>query len=272
MKEAKTSEDEPLRRCQEAEREARAEAEQAIRLRDEFMSTLAHELRNPLNSIFGWAEVLRQRIGPADTRLLEGLQAIERAARVQSRMITDLQDLSGLLSGKTQLRIARTDACAVASLAIDATGQAVRDKQLQVSLQTSEESLWLMADPQRLQQLLCSLLDNAIKFSPAGGRVQVSLEQSGGSVAISVTDNGAGIDPALLPRLFDRFQRDARPRQRSSGLGLSLVRVLSEMHGGSVEARSDGLGTGASFRVLLPLPAERPASAAPAASTIAGLA
>lgn len=252
---------EELRRCgealaalQESERAARAEAERANRLRDEFVSTLSHELRNPLSAISGWAEVLRLRLKD-DPGTADALRAIERAVHKQNRMITDLLDISGLLSGKSPLRTARVDARAVSSLAIDAMGQAIRDKRIQVSLEAPAQALWLTADAERLQQLLCLLLDNAVRFSPEGSRVQVTLEQAHGQLAISISDSGPGIDPGLLPRLFDRFRPDqSRPHQRSSGFGLAMVRILVELHGGAVEAHSPA-GAGACFRLLLPLPA-----------------
>lgn len=247
---------EALAAAQEAECAARAEAARAIRLRDEFVSTVSHELRNPLNAIFGWSEVLRLRYGERETNLVEGLRAIDRAAHMQSRMITELLDIVGLLSGRSPLSMALVDARSVVSLAVDAAGQLARDKQMQVSQDLGPEPVWLMADAERLQQLLCLLLDNAIKFTPAAGQVRVTLEKGAGGVAISVSDDGAGIEPAHLPRLFDRFRPDqSLPRQRSSGMGLGLVRILAELHGGTVEAHSDGPGKGARFRVVLPVTA-----------------
>ncbi len=240
-----------------SERAARSEAERATRLKDEFVATMSHELRTPLNAIVGWASILRRdRRGET---IKQGVDVIERNAKLQARMVEDLLDMSRILSGKLAMEIQRTDLSAVIEAAVAAVRPAADAKgvRLHTAIDTTPA---INADPGRLQQVLWNLLTNAIKFTPPSGMVTVlarETERDGPrSVEISVTDSGQGIEAKFLPFVFDRFrQADASTTRRHGGLGLglSIVKSLVEMHQGSVEALSDGEGLGATFIVTLPL-------------------
>ena len=249
-----------------SERAARSEAERATRLKDEFVATMSHELRTPLNAIVGWASILR-RDRRAET-VKQGVDVIERNAKIQARMVEDLLDMSRILSGKLAMEMQRTDLSAVIEAAVAAARPTADAKNVRLHA-TIEATPPINADPGRLQQVLWNLLTNAIKFTPPSGIVTVlarETERTGTrSVEISVTDSGQGIDPKFLPFVFDRFrQADASTTRRHGGLGLglSIVKSLVEMHQGSVEALSDGEGLGATFIVTLPL-AERHTAATP---------
>jgi signal transduction histidine kinase/ActR/RegA family two-component response regulator len=240
-----------------SERAARSEAERATRLKDEFVATMSHELRTPLNAIVGWASILRRdRRGET---VKQGVDVIERNAKLQARMVEDLLDMSRILSGKLAIELQRTDLSTVIEAAVAAVRPAAdaRNVRLHTAIHTT---LAVNGDPGRLQQVLWNLLTNAIKFTPPSGMVTVlaRVTERGGtrSVEISVTDSGQGIDAKFLPFVFDRFrQADASTTRRHGGLGLglSIVKSLVEMHQGSVEALSDGEGLGATFIVTLPL-------------------
>jgi PAS domain S-box-containing protein len=242
-------------RLLESERVARAEAERASRMKDEFLATLSHELRTPLNAILGWATVLRSK-KHLDPELVQGLEAMDRNARVQAQIIDDLLEMSRIISGKVRLDVQQIDLPAVLLEAVDtmrasASGKGVR---LQTIIDPLNSSV--TGDPNRLQQIFWNLLSNAIKFTPKGGRVQVLLERVNSHVEVSVVDTGEGIAPDFLPYIFDRFrQADASTTRRHGGLGLGLaiVKNLVELHGGNVRAKSGGLGKGATFIVNLPL-------------------
>ena len=249
----------------EAERAARSEAERAGRLKDEFLATLSHELRTPLNAIVGWSVMLRgAKVGDDD--LAEGMDAIERNARVQAQLIEDLLDVSRIIAGKLRLDVQHVELAPVVDAAVTAVLPAANNKgiRLQKVLDPRVAAVW--GDPSRLQQVIWNLVSNAIKFTPKGGRVQVTVARVNSHVDLTVTDSGMGIPPEFLPHVFDRFrQADASTTRKFGGLGLGLaiVRHLVELHGGTVEARSDGPGTGASFVVRLPLKAmDQPAAAA----------
>ena len=251
-----------------SERAARSEAERATRLKDEFVATMSHELRTPLNAIVGWASILR-RDRRSDT-IKQGVDVIERNAKLQARMVEDLLDMSRILSGKLAIELQRTDLSGVIEAAVAAVQPAADAKHVRVHTAV-ETTPAVNADSGRLQQVLWNLLTNAIKFTPPGGMVTVlarEIEREGArSVEISVSDSGQGIDAKFLPFVFDRFrQADASTTRRHSGLGLglSIVKSLVEMHQGSVEALSDGEGRGATFVVTLPL-ADSHTDAAPTA-------
>jgi len=237
------------------ERAARSEAERTSRMKDEFLATLSHELRTPLNAVLGWANALRiGRPQPAD--LTEGLEAIERNARAQAQMIDDLLDMSGIISGKVRLDVQRLDLPALVAASIDTVraSAATKGVRLQVVIDPLDASI--SGDPGRLQQVFWNLLNNAIKFTPREGRVQVLLERVDSHVEVSIIDTGEGISPEFLPYIFDRFQQaDASTtrRYRGLGLGLAIVKQLVELHGGTVRAKSAGRGKGAAFTVSLPL-------------------
>jgi PAS domain S-box-containing protein len=238
------------------ERAARAEAERAGRTKDEFLSTLSHELRTPLNAILGWSQLLRRdEINEAD--LQQGLETIERNSRTQAQLIDDLLDMSRIIAGKIRLDVQRVEVLGVIDAAIDTCRYAADAKDVQIykhANATAEVSV--MGDPNRLQQMVWNLLSNAIKFTPSGGRVDVTLSRFGEQVEITVADSGIGIDLDFLPHVFERFrQGDASTTRQHGGLGLglSIVRQMVEMHGGTVHAHSDGPGHGATFRILLPV-------------------
>ena len=239
----------------ESERAARTEAERTSRLKDEFLATLSHELRTPLNAILGWTQVLRD--GHADAEdLAHGLGTIERNARAQTQIIEDLLEMSRIISGKVRLDVQRIDLAPVVQASIDTVLPAAEAKGVRLQVVLDPAARPVSGDPSRLQQVFWNLLSNAIKFTPRGGRVQVVLERVNSHLEVSVIDTGEGIAPEFLPLVFDRFrQADASTTRRHGGLGLGLaiVKQLVELHGGSVQVSSAGLGQGATFRVLLPL-------------------
>jgi PAS domain S-box-containing protein len=239
----------------ERERAARLGAERASFMKDEFLATLSHELRTPLNAILGYAQLLG--VGqPGANELAEGLQIIERNARTQTRIIDDLLDMSRIISGKVRLDVQRLDLAAVVNAAIDTQRPAAEAKNIRLTAVLDPLVGPVRGDPARLQQVAWNLLSNAIKFTPKGGKVEVALERVNSHVEIIVSDTGEGISPEFLPQVFDRFrQAESATTRRHGGLGigLSIVKQLVELHGGSVRAKSRGLGQGATFVVLLPL-------------------
>src|SRR5215510_3489012 len=247
-------------RLLESERAARSEAERANRMKDEFLATLSHELRTPLNAVLGWATTLR--VGSPRTReLAEGLEAIERNARAQAQIIDDLLDMSGIISGKVRLDVQRIDLPTIVAEAIETVRSAASAKGIRLETVIDPLNAPFSGDPDRLQQVFWNLLNNAIKFTPKGGRVQVLLKRVDSTVEISIIDTGEGIPPDFLPYIFNRFeQADASITRRHSGLGLGLaiVKYLVESHGGGIRAKSDGVGKGATFIVSLPLAAVHP--------------
>jgi signal transduction histidine kinase/CheY-like chemotaxis protein len=235
-----------------AAQRARDEAETANRMKDEFLATLSHELRTPLNAVLGWAVTLRtaRLDGAAAGRALE---AIERNARVQSQLIEDLLDISRIVNGKLSLDVRLVDLRAVVEAALDAVRPAARAKALE--LVPALVSATVHGDPNRLQQVVWNLLTNAIKFTPRGGRIDVGLAGGAGAAEITVRDTGQGIAPELLPFVFDRFRQadgSSTRGQGGLGIGLALVKSLTELHGGSVLAESAGVGQGATFRLRFP--------------------
>jgi signal transduction histidine kinase/PAS domain-containing protein len=259
---AKEMVDRRLRHSLEAEQAARAEAERASRLKDEFLATLSHELRTPLSAILGWTRIIRLKPDvPAD--LVRGVDVIERNANAQATIIQDLLDMSAIMSGKVRLNIQTTDLAALVQAAIDTATPAAEAKQIRLEAVLHEDGPVLIAgDADRLQQVLWNLLSNAVKFTPKDGRIQVALERVASQVQVRVEDTGAGIAPAFMPHVFDRFrQADASTTRRHGGLGLglSIVKQLVELHGGSVTVSSEGPGRGSVFVVTLPVAALRPA-------------
>jgi signal transduction histidine kinase/ActR/RegA family two-component response regulator len=237
-----------------------AEAESANRAKDEFLAVLSHELRTPLNAIFGWARMLQEeRLAPQDSA--RALEVIVRQANAQLQLIDDLLDVSRVTSGKMRLEVRALDLRAVVEQALDAVRPAAdaRDVRLDAALARVDP---VNGDPTRLQQAVWNVLMNAVKFTPAGGQVQVELRPAGAQVEIVVRDTGAGIAPEVLPYVFDRFRQADSSSTRAHtglGLGLALVRHLVELHGGSVRAHSDGLGRGATFTLALPVATGSPA-------------
>jgi PAS domain S-box-containing protein len=248
-----------------AERQARAEAESltreaetANRSKDEFLATLSHELRTPLNAMLGWAQLLKVGNLPHD-EFTQGLDTIERNARVQSQLIEDLLDLSRIISGKLRIDVGPVDLPAVIAATLDTIRPAADAKGIQLVPVIDSHAGAIRGDANRLQQVVWNLLSNAIKFTPRGGRVEIFLTSAGdNTVEISVSDTGQGIAQEFLPHVFDRLrQADASITRKHGGLGLGLaiVRHLVELHGGTVSARSPGIDQGATFTVRLPVSA-----------------
>jgi PAS domain S-box-containing protein len=249
----------------ESEQRFRASAEQlaeANRVKDDFLATLSHELRTPLNAILGWAQMLTARPMDGDTTA-RGLDAIVRNAQAQAQLVTDILDVSRIVSGKLRLETQPVDLVTVVYAALDAVRPAADAKRIRLATSLSLNSPIVSGDPSRLQQVVWNLLSNAVKFTPPGGEVHVAVERGDSQFSVTVRDNGGGIDPEFLPRMFERFaQADTSSKRQHGGLGLGLaiVRHLVELHGGTVEARSEGLGKGASFVVRLPVRAVGPQS------------
>jgi signal transduction histidine kinase/ActR/RegA family two-component response regulator len=238
---------------------ARADAEAANRIKDEFLATLSHELRTPLTSLLGWSSVLRE--ARRDEKVLnQGLEAIDRNARVQAQLIDDLLDVSRIVSGKLNLDVRPLDISSVTRAAINVVRPAADAKGIKLDYWAQPGLGAISADSGRLQQIIWNLLSNAVKFTPHGGQISVRLEQAGSDACISVKDTGQGIDPEFLPRVFDRFRQADSSTTRSFGglgLGLAIVRHLVELHGGTVSAHSDGVNKGATFSATFPLIADR---------------
>ncbi|QEH37491.1 Sensory/regulatory protein RpfC [Aquisphaera giovannonii] len=245
---------------------AKEEAEAANRMKDEFLAVLSHELRTPLNAIIGWARILRTPgIGEEDRA--EGLDVIDRNAKVQAQLIEDLLDISRIITGKLVLDVQRVDLGEVVGAALDAVAPAAQAKGIRITKVLDPSAGPVSGDPNRLQQVVWNLLTNAVKFTPGGGQVQVLLERVNSHVELSVIDTGQGIAPEFLPHAFDRFrQADGSTTRRHGGLGLglSIVKQLAEMHGGSVRVKSPGEGQGSTFVVALPIAAVLPEQAGPA--------
>jgi PAS domain S-box-containing protein len=241
------------KRAEQAAEEARAQAELANRMKDQFLATLSHELRTPLNAIVGWVQLLRS--GRLETAAVErGLEAIERNTRIQARLIEDLLDISRIISGKLRLEPRPVEPVEVVEAALAAVAPAAEAKGLRVERRVDPAAGPVLGDPGRLQQVVSNLLSNAVKFTPAGGTIEVRVEPAGSRVEIAVADTGEGIRPEFLPYVFDSFrQADASTtrRQGGLGLGLSIVRNLVELHGGTVRVESPGHGQGATFTVSL---------------------
>ncbi|NUQ76614.1 MAG: PAS domain S-box protein [Polyangiaceae bacterium] len=239
----------------EAERAARAEAERVSLVKDEFLATLSHELRTPLNAILGWSQILRNRRRD-DPELLEGLSVIERNARVQTQLIEDLLDMSRIISGKLRLDIQQVDVSDVLKTAVASVRHSAESKDIRLQSMVDTTAGLVRGDPNRLQQCFWNLLSNAIKFTPKGGWIKASLQRTGNQIEVSVTDSGQGIKPQFLPHVFERFrQADASTTRQHGGLGLglSIVKHLVELHGGTVHADSAGEGQGATFVIELPV-------------------
>jgi PAS domain S-box-containing protein len=239
----------------QAERAARSAAERASLLKDEFLATLSHELRTPLNGILGWSQVMQQANAGPEV-LAQGLEVIERNARAQSEIIEDLLDMSRIISGKVRLDVQRLDLSSIVQSAVETARPTADAKGIRLHTVIDPlNGVEVSGDVNRLQQVLWNLLSNAVKFTPKGGRIQVLLERVNSHLEISVIDTGEGIKPEFLPFVFDRFrQADASTTRRHGGLGLglSIVKQLVELHGGSVRVNSEGVGQGSTFVIALP--------------------
>jgi PAS domain S-box-containing protein len=238
-----------------AAEDARHAAETANRTKDEFLATMSHELKTPLNALLGYAHLLRNKQMPA-AMVETALEKIERSALVQAKLVDDLLDVSRIITGKLHLEMADVDLLTVVDAALDPVRLAAEAKSITLKRVMNAPRLIVRGDAVRLQQVAWNLVSNAIKFTPENGQVEIRLDRVGTQARIRVTDSGQGIDPDFLPHVFDRFrQADSSLTRRFGGLGLGLaiVRHLTEMHGGTVAAESRGLGHGASFTVSFPL-------------------
>jgi signal transduction histidine kinase len=261
LREARQLEAERLRQANErlaasldSEQRARREAEEANSLKDQFVMTVSHELRTPLTAIAGWARMLVDGM-VAEDKKAAALAAIERNAQAQKRLIEDLLDVSGVMNGKLRLDVRPVMIAEVVKLAIDGIAPAVEAKKVTLETRIDPAAGLVAGDPERLQQIIWNLLSNAAKFTPAGGRVSIAVTRDGDHVEIAVSDTGAGITPEFLPHVFERFRQGQPGPSRHHGglgLGLTIVKSLVEMHGGSVAAHSDGPDRGATFTVRLP--------------------
>jgi signal transduction histidine kinase/DNA-binding response OmpR family regulator len=237
------------------EQAARAEAEAANRMKDEFLATLSHELRTPLTAILGWSHLLRSGKLPPDT-MTSAVETIERNAKAQSQLIDDLLDVSRIITGKLRIDARPVAPAGILEAAINSVRPAAEAKDIKLDLEITHATGLILGDPGRLQQVAWNLLSNAIKFTDAGGHVGVSLSRVNAHVEITVSDTGQGIGADFLPHVFDRFRQADGTTTRSHGglgLGLAIVRHLVELHGGTISAASPGDGQGATFTIRLPL-------------------
>ncbi|MEQ9236205.1 response regulator [Coleofasciculus sp. E2-BRE-01] len=235
-------------------------AEAANRIKDEFLAIVSHELRTPLNPILGWSKLLRTRKLDQD-KVDQALETIERNASLQAQLIDDLLDVSRILRGKLSLQTLRVDLVRVIQAAIETMRLAAAAKSIEIDTQLDSRVGFVSGDPNRLQQVVWNLLSNAVKFTPRGGRITVRLQAIDSHAQIQVSDTGQGISPDFFPYIFDYFRQENSTTTRSVGglgLGLAIVRHLIELHGGRVEAESEGIGQGATFTVTLPLMSDSP--------------
>ncbi len=250
----------------EAERKARSVAEHASLTKDQFLSTLSHELRTPLNAILGWAQMLRTQGGLSDVQR-RGLDVIERNAQTQTQLVDDLLDMSRIDAGKMRLAIEHVDVSEVVASAIETVMHSADSKGVRVLRTISTDRVMVSGDPTRLRQCVWNLLSNAVKFTKRGGKVHVSVSKVHSHVQIRVSDDGVGIAPDFLPYVFDRFRQADGSTTRTDaglGLGLTIVKHLVQLHGGTVVAESEGVGSGATFVIALPVAAVTPVPPAPA--------
>jgi PAS domain S-box-containing protein len=243
------------RRLLASEKEARSQAEIANRTKDEFLATVSHELRTPLNAILGWTRMLRS--GAVESKSMPRvLETIERNARAQTQLVEDILDVSRIIAGKMRVDIRFIDLHGVVRAALESVRPAAEARGVELVAVMSPESAEFCGDPDRLQQVIWNLLSNAIKFTPRGGKVEVKIDRENSQVRIVVTDTGSGIPREFLPHVFDRFRQADSSITRAQGglgLGLAIVRHLIEVHGGTVEAQSEGENKGSTFTVRMPL-------------------
>ncbi|HWH81382.1 MAG TPA: response regulator [Burkholderiaceae bacterium] len=234
-----------------AEQAARREGERVVRAKEEFLTSLSHELRTPLAAILGWTTLLQRPSLEAKT-LRRGIEVIARNAKAQSQLVADLLDVSRIVSGKLRMNVERVDLNAVFSDAADAARPGAQAKGVEIDARLAGSPMVINGDPTRLNQIASNLISNALKFTPAGGRVTIVTRATEPGVEVDVSDTGEGIDEEFLPYVFDRFSQGDGSAARvhgGLGLGLSIVKSLVEQHGGSVEAQSGGKGRGSSFRL-----------------------
>jgi PAS domain S-box-containing protein len=239
----------------EREHIARTQAEEATRLKDEFLANLSHELRTPMNAILGWTHLLKSgRLDESQRK--RAMESIDRGARSQAKLIEDLLDVSRIVSNKLTLSLGPVDLRAVLEAAIESQRPAAQSKNVKLEMDANAPTTAVMGDVGRLQQVFLNILTNAVKFTDTGGEVRARLERAGNEARVVITDTGEGIAPEFLPYVFERFRQADGTSTRSHmglGLGLAIVKRVVELHGGTVRADSDGVGKGASFTVTVPL-------------------
>lgn len=235
---------------------AKARAEDEGRVKDEFLATLSHELRTPLNSILGWSQLMR-RTTMSEEDWRKGIEIIERSARLQVGLIEDLLDMSRIIAGKLRLNVQKADVTSIVQSAVTSAHPTATEKQITIVQQIDYPGAVIKGDPGRIQQIVWNLLSNALKFTPRGGKIWITVSRLDTSIQIEVRDTGIGIADSFLPHVFERFRQadgSSTKKYDGLGLGLSIVRSLAELHGGTVIARSAGSGKGASFAVRFPHP------------------
>ncbi|HET7696191.1 MAG TPA: hybrid sensor histidine kinase/response regulator [Vicinamibacterales bacterium] len=234
---------------------ARKQAEEASRLKDEFLATLSHELRTPLNAILGWTALLRKDLVAPD-RIPRVLEIVERNARAQAQLVSDVLEVSRMITGKIRLNLQTVSVSSIVSDAIDTVRPGADAKGVAIEFARPQDALIVTGDAERLQQVVWNLLSNAVKFTPSGGVARVGLSRSGDGIEIVVSDTGIGLSAEFLPHVFERFRQADQSFTRAHGglgLGLAIVKQVVELHGGEVSAASEGTGRGAVFRVRLPI-------------------
>jgi signal transduction histidine kinase len=234
------------------ERISRADAETANAAKDQFLAMVSHDLRTPLNAILGWTRMVRSgSLGPEQHE--KALEIVERNALAQAKLIEDLMDTSRILSGNLQLDIQPVELVGLINVAVDAVRPSAQAKDIALKVNVALDAGQISGDPHRLQQVVWNLLTNAIKFTPNGGTVTTSLRRAHEKLELSITDSGRGIDPKFLPHVFERFRQAESSGKHAQGeglgLGLAIVKQIVELHGAKVEARSSGIGTGATFTI-----------------------
>lgn len=257
--ESKRSKAHLQRALAEAE-EAKRQAEEANRLKDEFLTTISHELRTPLTAVVGWTSMLRDG-GLDDAMAQKALDTIDRNVKAQAQLIEDLLDISRIVSGKMRIETKPLNLADTIRSAVDSIMPAAEAKNIRLQMVIDAATGSVIGDSDRLQQVIWNLLANAVKFTPFGGRVWIEMERTETDTAITVRDNGIGINPEFLPYIFDRFSQQDTSSTRSYGglgMGLAIVKYIVELHGGTLRAFSEGTGTGASFTVTLPRLQQKP--------------
>lgn len=237
------------------EQQARAEAEAANKSKDEFLATVSHELRTPLNAILGWTQILRSQTLGAE-KSAHALEVIDRNAKSQTQIVDDLLEVSRIITGNLRLQKIPVSLIPVVEAAVESVRHSAEAKNISISPSLDPATGLVSGDPGRLRQVALNMLSNAIKFTPAGGSINISLERANDSARLTVSDTGEGIPPDFLPYIFDRFRQANSSSTRKHGglgLGLSIVRHIIDKHGGTIRAESEGAGKGATFTVELPL-------------------
>ena len=247
----KQMEEERIKRVRE--QWARTQAEAANKAKDDFLAMVSHELRTPLNAMMGWVGILRTNKGNEDV-YARAIDAIERSAKTQTRLVDDLLDISRIVSGNLLIEKQPLHLASVIEPVLDTAFPSAREKSLTIDVSLERTAKWVNGDPNRLQQVVNNLVQNAIKFTPEGGQIKVTLTYQGDEARITVTDTGKGISSEFLPQVFERYRqaRDSGEGRIGLGLGLAIARHIVEAHGGSITAESEGEGRGATFSVALP--------------------